>query len=170
MPAPHIASLATPPPTPQQGAVLIVALVILLIMTVIGVSAMQVTVLEEKMAGSLRDKSIAFEAAEAALRDAEGVLSQAMIPNPSSTNGWYEYGQTQLWPIVSWTNSSQAVQYSGPTLDNVARLPAYIIEELRPGNTDLEAGLPQQVDYYRISARGIGGGSAVVILQSVFKR
>jgi type IV pilus assembly protein PilX len=57
----------------QNGAVLVVSLIMLLLMTLIGISAMQSTVLEEKMAGNFKDKNIAFQAAESALRDAENL-------------------------------------------------------------------------------------------------
>ncbi len=55
----------------QSGVALVVSLLLLLIVTLIGVSGMQTTVLEEKMAGNFKDKNIAFQAAEAALREAE---------------------------------------------------------------------------------------------------
>ncbi len=54
-----------------SGAELIVALIMLLLITIVGVSAMQTTTMEEKMAGNLRDRHIAFQAAEAALRQGE---------------------------------------------------------------------------------------------------
>lgn len=55
----------------QTGAVLLVSLIMLLLLTLIGVTGMQTAGLEEKMAGNMRDRNIAFQAAEAALRDAE---------------------------------------------------------------------------------------------------
>ena len=58
----------------ERGAVLIVGLLLLLVMTIIGVSSMQTTLLEEKMAGNLRDQDLALQAAESALRDAEAWL------------------------------------------------------------------------------------------------
>ncbi|WP_120996767.1 pilus assembly PilX family protein [Stutzerimonas urumqiensis] len=55
----------------QRGAVLLVALVMLLLLTIIGIAAMRDTNLQEKMAGNMRDHSLAFQAAEAGLRFAE---------------------------------------------------------------------------------------------------
>jgi len=55
-------------PQRQTGAALIVSLVLLLIMTVLGVTAMRTTTLQERMAGNLRDNNLAFQDAEAALR------------------------------------------------------------------------------------------------------
>ncbi len=55
----------------QSGVVLVVSLIMLLLLTLIGLSGMQSTILEEKMAGNMRDRNMAFQAAEAALTDAE---------------------------------------------------------------------------------------------------
>lgn len=55
----------------QKGSVLIVSLIFLLLLTIVGVSSMNMTSLEERMAGNFRDHDLAFQAAEAALLDAE---------------------------------------------------------------------------------------------------
>lgn len=67
---------------PQTGAVLPISLVMLLLLTLIGVTGSQVTGLEEKMAGNMRDKNIAFQAAESALRDAELDIRGGGTRNP----------------------------------------------------------------------------------------
>ena len=63
----------------QRGAALIVSLILLLVMTLLGVSAMQTNMLEEKMAGNFRDRDLAFQAAEAALRYAENEILKASL-------------------------------------------------------------------------------------------
>ncbi|RBP70380.1 PilX N-terminal domain-containing pilus assembly protein [Marinobacter nauticus] len=55
----------------ERGSVLIVSLIFLLLLTIVGVSSMSMTNLEERMAGNFRDHDSAFQAAEAALLDAE---------------------------------------------------------------------------------------------------
>lgn len=55
----------------QRGAALITSLILLVVLTVVGVSSLANTVLEERMAGNMRDRQIAFQAAEAALRGGE---------------------------------------------------------------------------------------------------
>jgi len=55
----------------ERGSVLIVSLIFLLLLTIVGVSSMNMTNLEERMAGNFRDHDLAFQAAEAALLDAE---------------------------------------------------------------------------------------------------
>jgi type IV pilus assembly protein PilX len=54
----------------QRGAVLIVSLMFLVILTILGITAMTGTTLEHKMASNTRDYAIAMQAAESALRDA----------------------------------------------------------------------------------------------------
>ena len=62
----------------QSGAALVVSLLILLVMTVIGISSMRTTNLQEKMASNTREREQAFEAAESALEAHTGpALGQA---------------------------------------------------------------------------------------------
>src|SRR5688572_33183181 len=60
----------------ERGAVLIVALLFLVMLTMLGITAMTGTTMEERMAGNARDNSVAFQAAEAALRDARRDLGE----------------------------------------------------------------------------------------------
>ncbi|MDZ7826809.1 MAG: PilX N-terminal domain-containing pilus assembly protein [Gammaproteobacteria bacterium] len=68
---------------------LFLALVVLLIITILGVSGLQTTILEERMAANARDRDLAFQAAEAALLDAELFLSNASLPPFNNANGLY---------------------------------------------------------------------------------
>ena len=58
----------------SNGFVLITGLLVLLMLTIIMLTAMRTAALEERMAGNLRNKNIAFQAAESALREAEGLF------------------------------------------------------------------------------------------------
>lgn len=55
----------------QRGTILVVSLLLLLVMTVLALTASQTTRLQERMAGNARDLDLAFQAAEAGLREAE---------------------------------------------------------------------------------------------------
>lgn len=59
----------------QQGVILIVALIMLLAMTVVGVTLISGSTLQERLAGSNRQLTVARVNAEGALRQAEDVLS-----------------------------------------------------------------------------------------------
>ena len=55
----------------QAGAALITSLIFLTVLTLLGMSTLGTALLESRMAGNARDRNLAFQAAEAGLRDAE---------------------------------------------------------------------------------------------------
>lgn len=60
--------------TYQQGLALPMTLILLLVMTLLGVTALRITTMEESMVGDARLREIAFNAAETTLRFAENKL------------------------------------------------------------------------------------------------
>lgn len=90
-------------PDGQQGAVLLISLIILLIVTLIGTTALQTITLEEKMTANIRDYNIAFQGAEAALRRGESQL--AIWPPPllkpiPDNNGQMNSNNNQPLPYI----------------------------------------------------------------------
>ncbi|OZC35176.1 hypothetical protein B9Q17_08045 [Marinobacter vinifirmus] len=79
-------------PRRQQGAALLVSLVILLVLTVLALSSMQGTTLQERMVSSQRDAQIALEGAEFALQAAEAELAGPTLPTFENSNGLYQEG------------------------------------------------------------------------------
>lgn len=76
---------ATPSPRlPQSGFAFIVALVILLAVTILGVATIRVALVEQRLASISLDRNIAFQSAEAALRIAEGMAQQHARTVPPS--------------------------------------------------------------------------------------
>lgn len=63
----------------QQGAALVIVLLLLLVMTLLGLASLRATVLEERMTGALFDRSLAFQAAEAALREGEAFVNAQAV-------------------------------------------------------------------------------------------
>ncbi|MBD3768362.1 MAG: hypothetical protein IE928_10545 [Gammaproteobacteria bacterium] len=70
-------------PGPQQtrGAALIISLILLLVMTLLAISASNSTVMESKISANLTDRNTAFQAAEHALRQAEAQLIELISAN-----------------------------------------------------------------------------------------
>lgn len=64
----------------QQGVVLIVSLMLLVVITLLGISGMRNTTLDERMAGNMRDLQLAFYSAESALREAEQQIKVISLP------------------------------------------------------------------------------------------
>ena len=96
----------------QQGSVLAVTLVILLVVTLLTVSNMQTSILEEKMAGNNNDRNVAFQTAESGLREAEvfleGIVSLGDFQGQAGL-----YGRTDDEPSFytsdTWSDSSYHV-------------------------------------------------------------
>ena len=161
----------------QGGSALILAIVFLLVLTIMAVAGMQSSSLQERMAGNLRDKDIAFQAAEAALRDAEIFLQTASLPDFNNTLGLYETNMSESWtnPIF-WEDLNNSYPYHDDDfpVDNVIETPRYIIEELAPVQLEGESavfGAFPDIGMFRITARGLGGSeSAEVILQTTLRR
>lgn len=74
----------------QKGAVMIVALMLLLVMTVLAVSGVGNSVLEQKMSGNYYHSATAFQAAEFGLRVAE----QWLIKNVTIASPWETWFKT----------------------------------------------------------------------------
>lgn len=76
------------PSTKQQGATLIVALVVLLALTLISTSAVQSNILQSRMVANQQNQEIAFQAAEMGLLDAEKVVKDKPVPDLVKNNDW----------------------------------------------------------------------------------
>ncbi len=159
----------------ERGAALIVALVMLLVMTVLGVTAARNTNLQERMAGNLRDNNLAFQSAERALREGETFLRGATLPPFTGSNGLLTMqdgaGQASFWGNDAWWVANGR---TATGMAHVNRAPLYVVEELPPvpqsGGSERFGALPD-IGFYRITAQGQGGSAdAITILQSTYRR
>lgn len=168
-------------PGAQRGAVLIVGLLLLLVLTMLGVTSMRSAMLEERMTGNVQDNVVAFQAAEAGLREGELLLQSPVLPDFNGTNGLYQAGgatQPPRWTTIDWTSSTAVRSYAGMA-DAPGSLPKaqarYFIEEMptvvTPGESlGADVALDEQ-GFYRVTAKAVGvGGSATAMVQSSFKR
>jgi type IV pilus assembly protein PilX len=171
----------------QSGAVLVIGLFIVLILSVIGVSATQSSEVQEKMAGNIRNRNLAFQAAESALVAGETYLSKTSTPTFNCTNGLYKprdvncdgtLESVEVWDNSSvWSTDGKSVKYDtdgvSTTIDlaGLAASPRYIIEEVDTvcATSVTPCPVADQKKTYRVTARAIGNSTdAVVMLQSVF--
>jgi type IV pilus assembly protein PilX len=179
---------------PQKGVALIMALIFLLLLTMLGMSALSTTSLEEKMAANTKERNTAFQAAESALMVAEAwVIAQINKPIfPDTANGLYLPNSCtantakSVWdcPDLNWSSTSDLVVYpSTPTgivsggLTKVGTQPKYVIEDL--GEMPETGGSVVVPTTYkgkgntvlRVTARGTGGADAAqAMVQSVYSR
>lgn len=164
-----------------RGAVLAVSLLLLLILTLIGVSAMRGVTMEERMAGNTTDFNVALQGAEAGLRDAEDLLEQPVLPYFLDRDGLYQPAaadQPPRWRTVDWTSRTATREYAGfeDAPGSLSRVQVrWFVEELPrvPGVGDsLSVDTPvEDSAFFRVTARGVGiGAAAQAVLQTTYKR
>lgn len=164
----------------QRGVVLVVALIFLVLLTIIAISASGRSLLQERMAGGLRNAQLAQMSAETALRGAEWTLWTSTVNSGTQLNcgtgllsgNCYRYDPASTLyaanGIVSnfrnssgWVDTGAAI-YKGPSgntdytassnNNKLAKNPVYIIE-------DLGVELPPNVtgSLHESGATGSGG-------------
>jgi type IV pilus assembly protein PilX len=162
----------------QCGSVLAIALIFLLLMTLLGVTAMRTTTMQERMAGNVRDRNLAFQAAEVALREGERFIVANPAATYSNADGLYQppgAGEHNHWDVIDWLADGTS-RVTSDSLDDVTRQPRYIIEEMAAGSTEIPASVEAdepltETRAYRVTAMGWGGNTNTqVMLQSRFRR
>src|SRR5580704_4775761 len=106
-------------PSRQTGVVLFVALILLLILSLLGVTAARMQTVEERMARNDDNRQIGAEAAEAALRSAEnGLLTGLYVNFAGNTAGLYEPLLSNGSPVVPsiWGTAGATLPYTGPAM------------------------------------------------------
>jgi type IV pilus assembly protein PilX len=185
---------ASPPARRQGGVALIVALVLLLVITVLGLASMRGTALQERMSANMFDRSIAFQRSEAALRAAEAAITANWeIATLGGTDCSPDTGTAcPLVPDNTFADDDDEwIDVSGTHDVNAAMSPGtaqYQIQFLGTGPSESDYGVeanadygnygnpypPDDVAYYRVTTRSSNPGDAddraVVVLQSTFKR
>lgn len=79
----------------QRGASLIVGLMLLAVLSILVVAAVSVTILQERMAGNMRDQALAFQRGEGSLVIAEGI----MTASPFDPFTWANFDQPCDAPV-----------------------------------------------------------------------
>ena len=95
-------------PPPQSGSVLVIGLLMMLVMMVIGVTAVSTSSLEERMASNAQNAMISFQAAETAIQGTAGDVT-ALIDSMAGTP------ETRTFNIATGVSSNSTVTYVGPT-------------------------------------------------------
>ena len=172
----------------QQGVVLYIALILLMILTIIGIAAARLQTGEAVMARNDHNHQLALQAAEAALRSTEINLANgnwSIAQFAQNGAGLYVLqtevqgvGASSIADTINWNLAANpaAMLYTGPVLGNAPLSPVVtqvIIENLPPV---ARAGDPlctpssqtQSCSVYRVTAHAVGGdASASATLQSI---
>lgn len=165
-------------PRAQQGVSLVIVLILLIVMSVLGVAVLRSSAMQERMSANLRDRNLAFQAAETALR----VAQQDVLGNPAISD--LQYGKTLAElradgkpvncaanGICDATTGEAPVAKSAPDGRST-----YTIEYLGTGKGSTLQGVCEttaaisnyqcQRPMFRITARGRSAGLAEVVLQA----
>lgn len=166
----------------QRGVVLIVSLIMLLVVTLLAVSSMQGTVLEEKMAGNSKDRNLAFQTTESAVREAETYIESIVsMGSFNGSGGLYGFADAEPYYVSSTTWSDTTQHVVATAAYGSYEAPRYFIKHFTtvPG---IEGAMNMSgygdnkgtgdVTIFKITARGTGGSadSAEVILRSHYGR
>lgn len=173
-PVPSRLQHAKPHRRQQKGIALVVALVLLVIMTLVGLNSMRSVTLEERMTGHTFDRSLSFQAAEAALREAEAFV-EANKPSPAALSacisgicGSPAPTATPRWLDDTFNSWRTAAQIENGNIDIT---PQYFVEYLGATyacdpNSPASATTCRR---YRVTARSNAGNDrASVVLQSIY--
>jgi type IV pilus assembly protein PilX len=157
----------------QTGAALVTGLIFLVVLTLISLSAIKSTSLGERMAGNARDQDIAFEAAEAGLRDGLRYIASSGLTPASPFAAGCAAGLClndavyPVWETITSNNdwsSGKTKPYLGATLVQASQQPRYIIELMPsgvpPSGTTAVTGKGinsgAQTTSFRVTSRGWG--------------
>jgi type IV pilus assembly protein PilX len=181
----------------QQGVALVVALVLLVLVTLVGLAAIRGTTMQQKMASNLYDREIAFQNAEAAMRAAAATIlsNAAVIGRNCGTGGVLcesnPFNDTNnplpASKIITVPTGTGSGQFSASAV--AAGQPQYVIENMGAfADPSSSTGFNQTANaaqygaqgsststiYYRITARSSDptnvGDRAIVTLQAMVKQ
>jgi type IV pilus assembly protein PilX len=181
----------------QRGAVLVLAMIFLLLLTIIALSTSSRSLLQERMAGAMRNAQQAEWSAENALRGVEWNIFSGNTgiacynsSNPATVSAKVTaFRQSSVWLTTGATEykgAAVAMDYSAVSADAalstavMAHNPWYIVEylgqDLPPGaggSPAIEAGSSgsgtNKFYLYRITARATGGSpNTIRVAESTF--
>lgn len=161
---------------PQRGISIMVSLVLLVVVTLIALGSMRGVVMQARMSGASHDRSMSFQAAEAALREAEAraaVATGANIPASDCNDGFCAtpaLTDTPRWQDAAFT----AWRTAAASSPSGAPDPEAIVEDM--GTAPNWLGCDSQIpplpncitQRYRVTARATADGRATVVVQSQF--
>ncbi|MDE1545415.1 pilus assembly protein [Dechloromonas agitata] len=168
----------------EQGISLVISLLFLVVLSMLALTAIRTNIVEEKLAGNSRDWTLAFEAAEAALREGEKDIQSGTrfigetgfdINCINGTNGlckpqtdgtaiWQDLEQAGNTGWLYGANIGPSIAYGtyaspNTSISSVAKQPRYIIEVITEKGSSLvqkSYGSQGNQYVYRITARGFG--------------
>ncbi len=171
--------------TSQQGAILIICLLFMLIMTVLGTSSMQRLTLGERMTANLWDVNLALQSAEAALRAGEQLIVNGWGNSTPTNEQWNDAAITGLsstrfghneFPHMSeqsqdfWDAVQEGLQVDVP--NNTDTNPVHVIHYVTLVPQSLARNQNSPIDFfYLVTAQSPGRSDVTqVVLQKMVQK
>lgn len=107
-----------PPPRTQTGAVLYVALIMLVLLALIGVVAMQVASLQERMSANYQSTNMAFQNAEGDVRERELELEEQLLAGISPPTNIPSMACMTAFNPQTWTGADPHVRRMDQCIDS----------------------------------------------------
>jgi type IV pilus assembly protein PilX len=182
----NVHSVTATPLKKERGSALIFALAMLLILTLLGITAVSTSTLQQKMAGDMRDQHVAQQTGDSILRDGQGWLYN-MVSKPSpicppsaAERIWDGTGVcsagTELPDVATQTDSwwSGSGYLATLAYNFASQEPRYVLEQIEavPDSPGLAPGQPKKYRfYYQITGWSVGSSNfARGLFQSVFAK
>jgi type IV pilus assembly protein PilX len=158
----------------NSGFALITALLLLVGLMMLGVSSMNMSLVDEKLAGNVAHRNTTYQLAEAALRQGEEEVSRVINDETFNApqNGWNiplksTGAAAKGWADPSAWANARTVAVAGAQSTQSIR---YIIEELN-GNVDSSDASSLKFQYLRVTASASDTrNNSTVVLQSIVRR
>lgn len=141
----------------QKGAVLVMALVMLTVLTLIGVSSMSSSTLELKVAGNTQQHDIAFQAAQT-------IIDIAASEDPMNTNNYQVFVTDPANPLFE-----QNINYASADGEATAQAATFWVGCKKNIGSSLEEGKAPASNFFNVRATGqtITGSSSSVQMQGL---
>lgn len=98
----------------QRGAVLYIALIMLVLLAMIGIIGMQVTGMQERMSSNYRATNLAFQNAEESARDVENTI-QAALTSPTGTFAADQEACSPTYDPLTWAEAPARMSATNAT-------------------------------------------------------
>ncbi|MCV6610873.1 MAG: PilX N-terminal domain-containing pilus assembly protein [Amphritea sp.] len=175
----------------QQGATLIVALIVLLALTLIGSGALQGNILQSRMVANQQNQELAFQASEAGLQAAEGWLGGLVVePDIVSYRNWTAQSTALVFDsrggdlslikqlaapasTKNWQQRARTMQSYNPAATTIPGAPDITVELIAIERDEISSdpdGDSTSLDRFRQVSRSLGqSGQSEVILQTEYQ-
>lgn len=163
----------------QSGAVLIVAMIFVVIMTAIVLSVMRGATLEKRMASNSINHQRALQSAESAVRYAEATLFTAAPLDPfdrskfvadCSGGGYCAAQSTPRWASHTWSTSNTTASLPDTPeykISGVSSQPSFIIELVGQEGGKNQKLCPKLI--LKITGRGVGADGSEDFVETMYR-